>query len=393
MRAIRVLAVILFIATVAIGLVSCAGSGASQTGRGRLRLTVRWPRTRDIPPATRSLRVTVKTLVEDSSGSVNEDVEVANQVVQRPEGEATSSLTLVDLPSVLVRVNVQAFASTDASGTPIAAGHDEVTIREDQTTSASVTLTAVAELEDLVASPTSVNVATGGTVAVSITAKTADGTVVPIDGSRLKITQGIESIATAKLQGATVSVRGVSPGTTSIMVEDTQSSAETTIPVVVTSTPISGCQEYKVTLGGQSLTDQSGVQLHDGTSAAIASGSDGGVTLTSDLSGSARSKDIYKIFIPEDTISATIHYKVAVIDNNPDVTGGSGSATVTWPGGSKTMSGFGVLETTVPVTLSVNQEVTLIGSASASNSNGDSVSASYSVWIEGNFFETAHCGF
>jgi hypothetical protein len=120
----------------------CGGTDPSidSDGSGSLQLKIQWPSTRDIPPATRSLRVTAKTLVKNDSGQKVEDKTVADKVVARPEDETSSTVILEDLPSVEVRIQVLAYASTEATGDPLAIGLKDTTISSGATTIIAITL-------------------------------------------------------------------------------------------------------------------------------------------------------------------------------------------------------------------------------------------------------------
>jgi hypothetical protein len=117
---------------------ACGGSGSSAhvASRGRVTLTISWPPSRAIPTETRSLRIVVKVL-EPENGP-----EVADEVIQRPEGQSTTQITLEDLPSVRVRITARAFVSQDGSGEPIAEGSAEVSVTENSSVGANITLAA-----------------------------------------------------------------------------------------------------------------------------------------------------------------------------------------------------------------------------------------------------------
>jgi hypothetical protein len=128
----------LLAATLLLGLLlGCAGSGVQSkpTSQGRVTLTVTWPASRAIPSATQSIKITVKVL-EPTNGP-----EVAQRIILRPEGQATSQLVLEDIPSVKVRITATAYATTDATGTALATGSTDAIVPENSAVTASLTLT------------------------------------------------------------------------------------------------------------------------------------------------------------------------------------------------------------------------------------------------------------
>jgi len=124
-------------------LLSCGGSsgGAPSNRAGAVRLVIHWPGlTRDIPDATKSLLFKVVTLIKDDQDQTIESVEVKQLVVQRPTGQATSTVVLEGLPSVAVRIKASAHDTTDGTGTDLAEGSTDVTVPEGGSINASIEL-------------------------------------------------------------------------------------------------------------------------------------------------------------------------------------------------------------------------------------------------------------
>jgi hypothetical protein len=139
MRRFAFLQVLVMAALALYGLIACGGSGQtgeiSTSGKGRLTLSITWPSSRAIPAETRSIRVTAKVL-QPADGP-----EVANEVVQRPEGQSTTEVVLDNIPSVKVLVTASAYASNDGTGDVIASGSKEVTVPENNSVAANIELT------------------------------------------------------------------------------------------------------------------------------------------------------------------------------------------------------------------------------------------------------------
>lgn len=123
-----------------LGIASCGGhSNAKAVSRGRVTLTVNWPSSREIPSATRSIKIVAFSLGPDQG------IQVGEVVVQRPANQPTSQVVLEDLPSVKVRLTATAHASTDGTGDVLAQGSKDVDVPENSTVPASISLQAQSE--------------------------------------------------------------------------------------------------------------------------------------------------------------------------------------------------------------------------------------------------------
>lgn len=140
----------------------CGSSGAHRdaSGRGRVVVTIRWPRTREIPPSTQSIRL-VATVEEPADGP-----EVGNLVVPRPSEQTSSTAVLENLPSVKCRIAGTAFATTDGTGQALASGTADVAVPENGSVAATLDLVAVPAVT---VTPASVNLGPGGTAQFSAT--------------------------------------------------------------------------------------------------------------------------------------------------------------------------------------------------------------------------------
>lgn len=147
----------------------CGGGGGKREGtsdgfpvrtRGAVTFTIHWPApSRLIPQATQSIRLTAKVLVPDSGEVVGE------KLIPRPQGAATSTVTMESLPSVRCRIIAQAFATPDGTGKPLAEGSVEVAVPENGTAEAALTLNAVESNNVMLTTQAQVN-AFGGTTSV-----------------------------------------------------------------------------------------------------------------------------------------------------------------------------------------------------------------------------------
>jgi hypothetical protein len=387
-RAVSFVALAILVATVTVGLMSCAGSGGmASLASGRLTLTITWPeQTRAIPPSTRSLKVQAVTLIKGDLGSKKEDVLVGSTVVARPSGQVTSSISLDKLPSVELRIKVTAHASTDGTSEAIAVGMKDITIIADATTPATIDLQS--EVGSVHAEPSSLQLALDQTGSITMTVKKPDGTPVVINESRWSFTSQDTGIATAVKRsspdGFVADVRGMAQGDTTIRVSDSVTGISTDVPISV-STVGFGCQEYSATLGTQSETSRGTVRLNDPTgSSANATGTFGGTTSLEGISGSARSIDFYKVDAPgiSGTIQGVVRYRAVIQDTNPDFPGSAGSVTLTWTGGTQTHSSFGTFDRTFPIILRHGDVIRIEGRASATSGESVGASASYSISID-----------
>jgi hypothetical protein len=381
LRLIGMLALVVFLAMMVLCVMSCGGRGVGKPS-GAVRLSIRWPQTRDIPAATRSLRITAQTLVSDLNGGTKEDVTAADRVIPRPSGEQVSNLVLDHLPSVEVRIKAFAYTSSDGTGSAIAQGATDIHVPENLSVAATLTLTG--DTITISVHPLNVALLVGESSAIAVTAKDSSNTEVDIDDvSRITFASSNDAIATVmkRTSGTDADVSAIGLGEATVHVSDTVGGQSFDIPVRVVSAP--GCQQHVVTLNGLSKSELANAQLFDpNTSSAIASTSDGGVVAVDGVSGSAKSVDFYMIDAPEiiGTFQAIVSYRAVVAGNEPNISG-SGTVTVSWPGGTNSYSDFAVHDVSVPITVRSGDIVKLEGRANAQSPEGGRASASYSVWI------------
>jgi hypothetical protein len=121
----------------------CGGGSSSSGGRtGSMHFTIDWPEpsresSRLIPKATKSIKFVV---FDDRADSNDPPVRLAEKVVVRPSSASSSTVELIGLPAVPVRVEISGQPMADGSGTAQATGSVRADIKESKTAEASVTL-------------------------------------------------------------------------------------------------------------------------------------------------------------------------------------------------------------------------------------------------------------
>lgn len=180
-------------------------------GKGQATIHVNWPiATRLIPASAQSLVVTVR----------QGETPVATMLVRRPD----ASGTLTGLPYGDLKVDVRAYPNPDGTGVAQAAGAgaSPMVVTEDTPGTVAVSLASTVAKLNVEA----IQVASGLTKNVSVSAQDADGAIVPIGSESINWTTGDEAIATVSGSGPTATVTGSGPGSTfvraSMVVNDGQ---------------------------------------------------------------------------------------------------------------------------------------------------------------------------
>ncbi|MHB9108395.1 MAG: Ig-like domain-containing protein [Armatimonadota bacterium] len=192
------------------------GSTPAPAGFGNIAVTVDWPeRTRAIPYAANSLAFTVR----DAGGNT-----LAAATLNRPE----TSLLFTNLPSAKVTLAATAHPQLDGGGTSQASGGKTVTVQADQTVSVTFT-TADSTVTSLQIVPNPVTLQQGQTVGLVAIAQDEAARAVLVTPATLSWSSDNSGIASIAAQtGATT---GVSPGTTTVRVRETESGISTTVAV------------------------------------------------------------------------------------------------------------------------------------------------------------------
>ena len=214
-NATRILACLLLFPSVLSG---CGGSHHAAARRGHLRFTVTWPQqgpSRVIPTAAQSLLVQVKqgTTVINSG------------VIARP----ASTMTFPELPVGALSVSVWAFASTDGTGTPMAAATVSTTIVNNQTSNVDVTLASTIDHLEVTPNPYVLGAGLSGTI--NVVGKDAGGAIVLIDPSALSFSSSAPGVVAVTSAG--VATAGTSVGTATITILEADSGKTLSLPLNV----------------------------------------------------------------------------------------------------------------------------------------------------------------
>ena len=225
--------------TFLIGLAGCGGgaSGKKSVGRGRVAFNIRWPEpSRLIPAATGSLHFKA-IILDPEEGDV-----AADRVLTRPQGQAQSTLLLEDLPSVRIRMNIMAHASTDGTGVALATGTMDIAVHQDSTVSQAITLSS--RVTEVRVSPTRGTLDIGQAQRFTASAFDADGSLVVIRSDKwtwISILPAVATVAQLTVpDGDKADVSGLSKGATTITVTETESGVNSAFNVTVGSSVFQG---------------------------------------------------------------------------------------------------------------------------------------------------------
>lgn len=195
-------------------LTGCGGAGNSTPDKGRLSISISWPKpTRLIPTSAQSITIFI------DANSATSSARVVSQTVKRPaDGWSTTTTTNFFLPVGALTVSANAYPTTDGSGVSQAFG--QVPIQITATTNAQVTLSLSSTVAQLVVNPPNPTVAMGTPQTASVTPLSALGEVVLITSAA-----GSEPIAwqssnigvlTVTTPGVTSQLTGIATGTSTL---------------------------------------------------------------------------------------------------------------------------------------------------------------------------------
>jgi hypothetical protein len=200
-----------------------SAAGASVTRSGKATLTITWPQRTTtspklIPIGSNSIVVTFL-----QSGQT-----IATQTVARPTSGDTTTVSFSSLPLGALTVQVNAYPSTNGTGTAQASAAADVMINASQVTPVSITLAST--IDHLTISPASPTTTVGGTVSLSLAAVDVNSNIVLTAPSKITWTSSAPAVATVD---ATGKVSGVALGTAAITATDTESGKTVTVTVTV----------------------------------------------------------------------------------------------------------------------------------------------------------------
>jgi outer membrane protein assembly factor BamB len=197
----------------------CGGGGTpgGLATSGRASFTVTWPsRSRLVPKSSNSISIVLQ------QGAV----QVAGELITRPENGGTSTVTLRDLPLGGLSARATAFPNADGSGVPQATAVVPIVIQANQTT--PIVLSMASTIDHLAPISPMVSITTGLSTQLSATALDASGGVVLT--SPLSWEAPNPSIASIDALGI---LTANSAGSTNVTVTETESGKSITIPVLV----------------------------------------------------------------------------------------------------------------------------------------------------------------
>ncbi len=220
---------LLFALGAAIALAGCGGGGSSSSEFGRASVTIEWPtESRLIPLAAKSIKIEMKRGTEV----------FVSKTIARPSSGGTATVLFDRLPVGALTAIATAFPLAGAAGTPQATGTTPLTVEAGKVASFTVTMNST--IDHLELAPTAPSVAVGATVAFTMTAKDAAGSVVLTAPSKLTWTSDKTGRATVDTNGVAkgVAPTGITPGAAIITVKDTESGKTASAPLIVTSSAV-----------------------------------------------------------------------------------------------------------------------------------------------------------
>lgn len=198
---------------------------------GAVTVTIRWPVTRAIPEATRSIKLSAQVM-EPENGPV-----VKELVVPRPGGQTTSTATLEPVPSVKVRLLATAHASADGTGSVLARGSIDIQVPEDGAIPADIVMGSITRVEIQLGAP---QVRVGDSVGLSARAFDEQGNPVEVAPTSWQWSIVPETVATIVPGGAAAQVFGVAGGSAVAFVTLAEAGLSASVNVTVVGDTLTG---------------------------------------------------------------------------------------------------------------------------------------------------------
>ena len=236
-RAVKPLGVVTAVALLAtvppIFLAGCGGSSptatstkaAASAGVTRATITLKWPTpasSRLIPVASNSVLVTIA----NAAGFTT------SQVIARPNTGATFE----NLPPGVLTITATAHADTAGTALPAqASGIQVLTAVAD--TPFAINLTMASTIDHLLVTPTAASINVGQNASFAVSARDSAGDMVLTGDSTYQWSSSNSSVALAPSSGASVSIAGLAPGTTTLSVKETESGQSASVALTVAATP------------------------------------------------------------------------------------------------------------------------------------------------------------
>ena len=205
-----------------LAVVAGCGAGKESAHTGRAEFRILWPEenARLIPAASNSIKVDIQR-----NGAA-----VAGKTIARPAGGGAALVVFDHLPVAQVTATAAAYPSADGAGTAQALGSVAFNVQAGQTT--PFTITMASTIERLEITPAALTLNATEEQSLSVAARDAANSIVLMAPSRLEWRSSAEGVATVDSAGK---VRGVSGGTASITVTDTESGKSRSASVTIRS--------------------------------------------------------------------------------------------------------------------------------------------------------------
>jgi len=287
----RIVSICTLLALTALLLVGC-GTGnnalrpASATGNtGRAVLTIKWPALdRLIPVASSSIKITI-TKVGGFSTS---------QTVARPTNvPPTSTVTFNDLPTGDLSVTASAYPLANAAGIAQATGTAPETISAGQTT--YLTLIMNSTITQVLVTPVTPTVVTGGVVTLTATPENIDNNIVLV--ALGNITWSSSDLTVATVDRDTGVVTALKAGSTTITAKefDSQKTGSTIVTINTVGVTINPKTATLFATGTQQLTAIVNGALNTNVTWAVQEGSAGGTVSSTGLYTAPAAPGIYHV--------------------------------------------------------------------------------------------------